>query len=39
MPIGLGAAFNATLVHSIAQAISTEARAFSNAGLSGLDYW
>lgn len=32
-------AFNLSLVHSIAAAISTEARAFSNAGHAGLTFW
>ncbi|KAL0070081.1 hypothetical protein AAF712_002978 [Marasmius tenuissimus] len=38
-PITLGAAFDDTLVHSIATIISTEARAFNNANRSGLDYF
>ncbi|KAL4918120.1 Exo-1,4-beta-xylosidase bxlB [Aspergillus aurantiobrunneus] len=38
-PIVLGAAFNDDLVRSVAEVISTEARAFSNANRAGLDYW
>ncbi|KAL4902104.1 Exo-1,4-beta-xylosidase bxlB, partial [Aspergillus multicolor] len=38
-PIVLGAAFNDELVHRVATIISTEARAFSNSGHAGLDYW
>ncbi len=38
-PILLSAAFDDELVRSVAEAISTEARAFSNAGKAGLDYW
>ena len=37
--ITLAAAFDDDLVHDVADAISTEARAFSNAGFAGLDYW
>ncbi|KAH7304624.1 glycoside hydrolase superfamily, partial [Rhexocercosporidium sp. MPI-PUGE-AT-0058] len=39
MPITLGAAFDDDLVYKIATVISTEARAFSNGGQAGLDYW
>ena len=39
MPISLGAAFNDELVHNVASVISTEARAFSNAQRTGLDFW
>ncbi|KAI0594676.1 glycoside hydrolase superfamily [Biscogniauxia sp. FL1348] len=38
-PILMSAAFNDDLVREVAQTISTEARAFSNAGKAGLDYW
>ncbi|KAG8161047.1 hypothetical protein KVR01_009311 [Diaporthe batatas] len=38
-PITLGAAFDDALVHAVAEIISTEARAFSNAGRAGLDFW
>ncbi|KAL4924133.1 putative beta-xylosidase [Aspergillus undulatus] len=38
-PIVLGAAFNDALVRNVAEVISTEARAFSNAARAGLDYW
>lgn len=37
--INIGAAFDDNLVYSIATVISTETRAFSNRGLSGLDLW
>ncbi|CAF0962663.1 unnamed protein product [Didymodactylos carnosus] len=39
MPINLGASFNTRIVYQIAQIISTEARAFSNAGRAGLTYF
>jgi beta-D-xylosidase 4 len=39
MPINLGASFNMSLVHSMATFISTEARAFSNEGRAGLDFF
>ncbi|KAF7593193.1 hypothetical protein BBP40_011823 [Aspergillus hancockii] len=39
MPIVLGATFDDDLVKQVAVVISTEARAFSNAGHAGLDYW
>lgn len=38
-PITLGAAFDDALVHAVATVVSTEARAFSNAGRAGLDFW
>ncbi|KAI0881476.1 glycoside hydrolase family 3 protein [Annulohypoxylon maeteangense] len=38
-PILLSAAFDDDLVHAVADAISTEARAYSNSGHAGLDYW
>lgn len=38
-PITLGAAFDDDLVHAVASVVSTEARAFSNAGRAGLDFW
>ncbi|KAK5651528.1 hypothetical protein OQA88_11982 [Cercophora sp. LCS_1] len=37
--ISLGATFDDDLIYKIGDAISTEARAFINAGLAGLDYW
>lgn len=37
--ITLAAAFDDDLVYDVADSISTEARAFSNAGFAGLDYW
>lgn len=37
--ITLAAAFDDDLVYKVANVISTEARAFINAGLAGLDYW
>jgi beta-D-xylosidase 4 len=39
MNINLGATFNMTLVNYITGAIATEARAFSNAGRTGLDFF
>ena len=39
MPINLGATFNLSLVHRVASAISTEARAFSNHGQAGLTFF
>ncbi|KAH7363882.1 glycoside hydrolase superfamily [Rhexocercosporidium sp. MPI-PUGE-AT-0058] len=39
MPIILGAAFDDDLVYQIATVVSTEARAFSNGGKAGLDFW
>lgn len=38
-PITLSAAFDDDLVYKVAQVVSTEARAFANAGRAGLDYW
>lgn len=38
-PITLGAAFDDDLVFDVATTISTEARAFSNAGRASLDFW
>jgi xylan 1,4-beta-xylosidase len=38
-PIVMAAAFDDPLIYSIGEVISTEARAFSNANKSGLDYW
>ena len=38
-PIGLGATFDRDLIHDMATVISSEARAFSNAGRTGLDFW
>ncbi|PGH02015.1 hypothetical protein AJ79_07753 [Helicocarpus griseus UAMH5409] len=38
-PILIGAAFDDDLVYEIAKTVSTEARAFSNAGRAGLDFW
>ena len=38
-PITLAAAFDDDLVEKVATVISTEARAFSNEGRAGLDFW
>ena len=38
-PIGLGATFDRQLIRAIATVTSDEARAFSNAGRAGLDFW
>ncbi|KAF2756172.1 beta-xylosidase [Pseudovirgaria hyperparasitica] len=38
-PILIGAAFDDALIKAVATVVSTEARAFSNANLAGLDYW
>ncbi|KAH9913342.1 beta-xylosidase [Epithele typhae] len=38
-PILMGAAFDDPLIHAVATIIGTEARAFSNIGRAGLDYW
>ncbi|KAI0872396.1 beta-xylosidase [Hypoxylon argillaceum] len=38
-PILMSAAFDDELIHAVADVVSTEARAFSNAGRAGLDYW
>lgn len=35
----MSAAFDDELIYLVADAVSTEARAFSNAGHAGLDYW
>jgi beta-D-xylosidase 4 len=37
--ITLAAAFDDDLVYKVASVISTEARAFINAGFAGLDFW
>ncbi|KAH7099626.1 beta-xylosidase [Auriculariales sp. MPI-PUGE-AT-0066] len=37
--INLGSAFDDALSHEIAGAVSSEARAFANAGLGGLTFW
>ncbi|KAF3764221.1 family 3 glycoside hydrolase [Cryphonectria parasitica EP155] len=38
-PITMGAAFDDDLIYAVATVVSTEARAFSNNGRAGLDYW
>ncbi|RYC56244.1 hypothetical protein CHU98_g9963 [Xylaria longipes] len=38
-PITMGAAFDMPLISSVATVTSTEARAFSNAGRCGLNFW
>jgi beta-D-xylosidase 4 len=38
-PILMGAAFDDTLIKDVATVIGTEARAFSNDGRTGLDFW
>lgn len=38
-PITMGAAFDLPLIRSVADVISTEARAFSNVGRTGLNFW
>jgi beta-D-xylosidase 4 len=35
----MGAAFDDELIYQVASVVSTEARAFNNAGRSGLNYW
>jgi beta-D-xylosidase 4 len=35
----MGAAFNDELIHAVATVVSTEARAFNNGNMSGLNYW
>ena len=35
----MGAAFDDPLIQAIASIVSTEGRAFNNAGRAGLDYW
>ncbi|KAI2473854.1 glycoside hydrolase family 3 protein [Annulohypoxylon bovei var. microspora] len=39
MPILTAAAFDDELVHSVAEVISTELRAYGNAGRAGFDIW
>ncbi|CDO73054.1 Glycoside Hydrolase Family 3 protein [Trametes cinnabarina] len=39
LPILMGAAFDDALIQQVASIISTEGRAFNNAGHAGLDYW
>jgi beta-D-xylosidase 4 len=39
MPILTAAAFDSDLVHAVADVISTELRAYANAGRAGLDVW
>jgi beta-glucosidase-like glycosyl hydrolase len=39
MPILTSCSFNKTLFHNIGEVISTEARAFSNVGHTGLTFW
>lgn len=39
MPLLIAAAFDDELVEKIGNAIGIEARAFGNAGFSGIDYW
>ncbi|KAH8895358.1 glycoside hydrolase family 3 protein [Thozetella sp. PMI_491] len=38
-PIVMGAAFDMELIRKVAETISTEARAFSNGGHCGLNFW
>ena len=38
-PILMGAAFDDELIKAVATVVSTEARAFSNDGRAGLDFW
>lgn len=38
-PILMSAAFDDDLIFNVADTVSTEARAFSNAGHAGLDFW
>ncbi|OAA62902.1 beta-xylosidase [Niveomyces insectorum RCEF 264] len=38
-PITMSAAFDDELIERVATIVSTEARAFSNAGHAGLDFW
>lgn len=38
-PITMAAAFDDNLIFSVGEVISTEARAWSNANRSGLDFW
>ncbi|AEO60531.1 glycoside hydrolase family 3 protein [Thermothelomyces thermophilus ATCC 42464] len=39
MPLLMAAAFDDELIEAVGDVIGTEARAFGNAGWSGLDYW
>lgn len=38
-PILMSAAFDDDMIFNVARTVSTEARAFSNAGRAGLDFW
>ncbi|PMD13033.1 glycoside hydrolase family 3 protein [Hyaloscypha hepaticicola] len=38
-PILMGAAFDDELIHAVATVVSTEARAFNNGNMSGLNFW
>jgi beta-D-xylosidase 4 len=38
-PILMGAAFDDDLIQAVATVVSTEARAFNNGNMSGLNYW
>ncbi|KAH9897826.1 glycoside hydrolase family 3 protein [Cubamyces lactineus] len=38
-PILMGAGFDDALIQEVASIVSTEGRAFNNAGRAGLDYW
>lgn len=35
----MGAAFDDALIEAVGEVVSTEARAFSNVGMAGLDFW
>lgn len=35
----MGAAFDDALIEAVGTVVSTEARAFSNVGMAGLDFW
>ena len=35
----MGAAFDDELIQSVAEVVSTEARAYNNVGRAGLDFW
>lgn len=39
MPLLMAAAFDDDLIEKVAEVIGTEARAWGNAGYSGVDYW
>jgi beta-D-xylosidase 4 len=39
MPILMAAAFDDSLINSVATTIGNEARAFSNYGHAGFDFW